>query len=97
MGTLWQDVRYGVRTLAKSSGFTAVAVLMLALGIGVNTTAFSVVNAAVSAGFFPMLGVEPLPGRVLDAEDDRVGGERKIILTHGFWHRQFGGGAGIEV
>ncbi|MGH9940810.1 MAG: ABC transporter permease, partial [Pyrinomonadaceae bacterium] len=47
MKTIWQDVRYGVRMLARSKGFTLVAVLSIALGIGVNTTIFSFVNAAL--------------------------------------------------
>src|SRR3954471_8632115 len=57
METLWQDLGYGIRRLFKNPGFTAVAILSLAIGIGANSAIFSVTSALL---------LRPLPYR--DAE-----------------------------
>jgi macrolide transport system ATP-binding/permease protein len=62
METLLQDLKYAIRTLGRSPGFTAVAVLSLALGIGANTAIFTLTNAV----FLHPLPVEQ-PARVLEA------------------------------
>jgi putative ABC transport system permease protein len=159
MGNLLRDVRFGLRLLEKNPGFTAVAVLTLALGIGGSAALFSVVNGVllnplpyphsgclaaiygktpgvshgpitylnfldwqrdtqtfssmaryrnqdynfagigeaerlsgyiISAGFFPTLGVRPVLGRTFGADDDRLGAAPVVILSGGFWKRQFG-------
>lgn len=154
------DLKFAVRQLLTHPGFTAVAVLTLALGIGANTAIFSVVHAvllrplpypepaqlvqlradwsgkpsttigsttfveveaqsqslariaayrggemaltgtgsaerlvagAVTADFFPLLGVRPALGRNFTREEDAPGGPKVVILGHGLWQSRFGG------
>jgi putative ABC transport system permease protein len=166
METLWQDIRYGFRMLWKNPGFTLVAVLALALGIGANSTIFSFVNgillrplpyqqperlvlldesstkensasigvsfpnfldwreqnrvfediatyvessytlvgggepeqvrgAGVSSGLFEIVGVAPMMGRTIRAEEDRPDADTVVILSHGLWQSRFGADARI--
>src|SRR5262245_683373 len=160
----WQDLRYGARMLWKNPGFTLIAVLTLALGIGANTAIFSVINsvllrplafqdpdrllmiwtdnptyqlgfhefpaanadlpewratatsfeqlaafqsnpadlsdsgdpeqvggAEVTANLLPLLGVQPLLGRNLSAEEEQPGRDRVALLSYPLWQRRFGG------
>lgn len=166
---LAEDLKHGLRVLVKNPGFTLVAGAVLALGIGVNSAIFTVVNAAllqplpfkdsdrlvkvwhvppaksfpgmttfwvspanyldwraqnhvfqqmavygytdfnltgagqpiavesaaVSADFFPLLGVEPILGRVFSADEDQPGRSNVVILGHGFWQTHFASDRGI--
>ena len=159
MQTLWQDVRYALRTLGKNFGFTAVAIVTLALGIGANTALFSIVNGVllnplpyehaeqlvamyaktvefktssisypnfldwqrdnhsfsalaafrsdtfnltgegeaehlqgnmVTASFFPVLGVQPVAGRIFSEQEDQLGGTPTALISEGLAKRKFG-------
>jgi len=163
---LLDELRYSTRTLLKHPGFVLTIVLILALGIGANSTIFSVVNAVlirplpyesperivmiwetnptkgvkrsivspanfidwksqnqvfddlaafrfwyytvtgggdpqrysgarVSASFFPLLGFKPELGRTFTADEEQVGRDHVVVLTHSLWQRRFGGDPNI--
>jgi putative ABC transport system permease protein len=75
--SLWQDIRYGLRTLVSNPGFTATAVLSLALGIGANTAIFTIVNAVML--------------RSLPVEDPQqlvqIGATRNDVFTNPLWEQ----------
>jgi putative ABC transport system permease protein len=87
--TLWQDIRHAVRDLNSSRGFTAVAVLSLALGIGANTAIFSILNAVMLRS----LPVED-PARLVHVKD--FGTNSGYAYTNPLWERIRDHGTGFS-
>jgi predicted permease len=84
MSTLIQDLKFGLRMLAKNPGFTAVAVLTLALGIGANTAIFSLIDTVMLKPL-PVLRPEEL--LQVQIRDPRQEGEPYSSLTNPLWEQ----------
>ncbi len=85
-GPEYFDLRERQTTLAGLAVYRVVGGNLSGQGDPVRVTA-----AAVTAGFFPVLGVEPMLGRAFGEEEDQPGKDPVAVLRHGFWQRQLGG------
>src|SRR5215468_10168023 len=80
MNPVWQDIRYSLRSLRKTSGFSVVVIITLALGIGFNTAIYSIINAFL---FRPLAVHDPQQLLVLATRDHHT------EVPHGLSYRDY--------
>jgi len=79
----------------RSTSFESMAAIRFdSATVGGETPEWATVLLA-SAELFPVIGTEPITGRVFTSEEDRIGGPEVALLTYGFWQRRYGGDAGV--